>query len=176
MKIIEVSTPKHPNMFAQVDDEDFERCKEGPRWYAYLPKNKRSFYAQRSIKIRGKYHTQQLHRFILSMPVNQKLDHKDRNGLNCKRTNLRPCTDVQNQGNRSKEDKRKTSSSFKGVSFYKPTKKWRSYIRVDKKLTFLGDFQFEIAAAKAYDTAAVTVFGDFARLNFPNNSTERCCL
>ena len=59
------------------------------------------------------------------------VDHRDGNGLNNCRSNLRICRNVQNQWNKRK--RANTASEFKGVTWHKATKKWRARITVDKK-------------------------------------------
>jgi hypothetical protein len=45
--------------------------------------------------------------------------------------------------------------------------KWIARIRYDGKHKFIGYFDDEIEAAKAYDEAAKKYHGEFAVLNFP---------
>ena len=59
------------------------------------------------------------------------------------------------------------SSGFRGVSFHKSKDKWRSYIVFRRKQIFLGYFIDPSDAARRYDLEAVRIFGDAARLNFP---------
>jgi hypothetical protein len=76
-----------------VDDEDYEFLKKF-KWY--LNKGKITFYAR--AKINGKM--VRMHRLILKANSTQIIDHKDRNGLNNQKDNLRFYTLSQNAMNR----------------------------------------------------------------------------
>ena len=58
-----------------------------------------------------------------------------------------------------------TRSRFKGVSV--ACGKWTAAIISRGERHFLGAFSDEVAAALAYDAAAVDLHGEFALLNFP---------
>ncbi len=146
-----------------VDESDFERVSKY-KWCVHIHRRKNGLingpYAQS--KINGKWIL--LHRFILGLQdPNMKVDHINHDGLNNCRNNLRLCTNQQNQGNRRKQPN--TSSKFKGVSWYKRDKKWRSSIKVDGKHINLGRFDIERDAAVAYNLRAYIEFGEFAKLN-----------
>lgn len=90
-------------------------------------------------------------------------DHKDRDFLNNQKENLRKCTQSLNMANRSKYGK--YSSKYKGVSFCVRDDCWRAHIKINGKSKSLGTFMTEVGAAKAYNSAASTAFGEFAVLN-----------
>ncbi len=162
MKSIDISTKTYPNTFALVDDADFDLVNQY-NWYARKKGN--TFYAQANArKPDSTWTILQMHRLILNPPDSLQTDHKDSNGLNNQRYNLRACTHSQNQYNRLLQG---GSSKFKGVSWYKLTKKWEAYIRNNGKKQSLGHFTDETKAAKCYDEKALELFGEFARLNFP---------
>lgn len=107
-----------------------------------------------------------LHRFILGAKPGEIVDHIDGDGLNCTRSNLR-FTD--RSGNRRNGKKPKgTKCRFKGVSkVSKISEIWRCEIKCkDIGHKHLGCFGDEIAAALAYDEAALKYYGAFARPNF----------
>ena len=106
-----------------------------------------------------------MHGFILNKEDSSQIDHWDRNGLNNQKVNLRPCTGQQNSFNRGKRTG--CTSKFKGVHFNKERKKYMLQISVNRRQTYLGLFNSEIEAAKAYDVKALELFGEFAYLNFP---------
>lgn len=144
---------------ALLDDEDYERVSRY-KWCASWHKNTRSFRAHGTVN--GKNIL--LSRFIMNADESEVVDHKNRNTLDDRRSNLRRCSRSQNQYNRGKIVT-KTSSRFKGVCFDKRRKKWESYIWVEKQRRFLGYFIKEIDAALAYNQAAQEAHGEFARLN-----------
>lgn len=90
------------------------------------------------------------------------VDHRDGNGLNNQRGNLRPATNQQNSAN---APGRGGSSKYKGVCFRRRSGRWRAYIRVNGAQIDLGEFRTEVEAAIAYNSAAAEHFGEFARPN-----------
>ncbi len=102
-----------------------------------------------------------MHRLILAGPDGADTDHRDGNGLNNRRYNLRTATRSQNLANRDSSSK----SGFRGVFMRPGGKSWRADIRVSGKGIYLGNFSSAEAAAAAYDKAAREYFGDFARTN-----------
>ena len=102
-----------------------------------------------------------LHVFLLpNVPL---IDHINRNRLDNRKHNLRPATISQNGAN-AKLTSRSTSG-FKGVSYFKRTGSWRAYITVNKKFISLGYYKTPEEAAQHYDAAALKHFGTFARTN-----------
>lgn len=150
-----------------VDDEDFEYLSQF-KWYI----SSRGYALRSEYDETGKKKPHvRMHRIVLERKLGRKLiageepDHRDINPLNNTRSNLRTSTRQQNTINRAKW---KSSSRFKGVSWKQSVKKWYSQIYVNGKLVYLGTFLNEVDAAKAYDQRTLSLFGEFARLNFPN--------
>lgn len=92
-----------------------------------------------------------------------RTDHKDHNGLNNQRSNLRQATGQQNSANVSPH--KGAASRYKGVTWAKQRSKWKAQIGVNGSTRGLGDFASEIQAAMAYDRAAIDTFGEFACTN-----------
>jgi len=106
-----------------------------------------------------------MHRFILCIfDFKVKVDHRDHNGLNNQRCNLRQATNQQNSRHQRKTIR--NTSGFKGVSWVKYKCKWSARIWTSDKRVFLGYFNDKVAAAKAYDRAAKKYHGKFALTNF----------
>ena len=146
-----------------VEPADYYRLKNY-NWY--LGGNGKEFYAFRNIKIGpGKTKMVGMHREIMNHPAHLLVDHRNNDGLDNRRDNLRLATFSQNNIN-CRRNKSKSSSRFVGVTFDKRKMQWRVRISVNRKRIFLGYFDSEIDAAKAYDEAAKKYYGEFARLNF----------
>jgi len=106
-----------------------------------------------------------MHRQIMQPPKGMVVDHIDSQRANNCRANLRVCTYAQNQRNQRK--KRGSVSAFKGVGYLKNSQRCHAKLVFEGKTIWLGHFDCEVDAARAYDRAAVVYFGEFARLNFP---------
>lgn len=149
---------------AFVDNEDYEKLVQY-NWCA--KKHRNTFYAIRHIWINGKRTTQGMHREILGLTNGDRaiIDHRDRNGINNQRYNLRDVSASINSFNRKKAIN--NSSGYRGVSWNKPTKKWITSYTYNKKRKHIGLFNDPIKAALAYDSAVLAYRGKDAVLNFP---------
>jgi hypothetical protein len=140
---------------ALVDDEDFEYLNQW-KWYPFKSRN--TYYA---IRIENSKQIR-MHRVIMQTPNNLQVDHKDHNGLNCQRFNMRNCTHSQNSKNIIQK---RSNSNYIGVHFRKDRNKYLAYIEGDKKI-YLGYFNTAIEAAIQRDESAKIYYGEFANLNF----------
>ena len=146
------------NKVALVDDEDYERL-IGFTWYVRKNNCVQRFHirlkggSQKSISLASEIMHQ----------LEQMFDHKDRDGLNNQKYNLRPCNQSQNMMNRTKT--KNCSSIYKGVCWSKLMRKWHARIKINGKVIHLGYFTDEKVAAIAYNNKAVELFKEFANLN-----------
>lgn len=147
---------------AIVDDEDYERL-SSYKWCAWRRSNCAPWYAVRDVLLGdGKRATVRMHREILGLSPGRvpDVDHRNGDGLDNKRHNLRTATHSQNMANGRPH--RDNHSGFKGVCWCRRDNKWRARIAVNRKEIHLGRFDTLEAAAGAYCLAAERHFGDFA--------------
>lgn len=93
------------------------------------------------------------------IPAGLEVDHKNRDRLDCRRTNLRVCSRGENLANRTKA--RRNTTGFKGV--YRDTSKDG---KVRWKAIVTRSFESAEEAARAFDRAAVAMWGEFVQTNF----------
>ena len=149
--------PLTKGLVALVDDEDYARLSQF-KWYAQT--NKRINYAvRRGARANGRTPMIWMHREILSA-AGLDVDHRDGDGLNNRRANLRLATRRQNICARRPN----LGHTYRGV--WRAGDRFRAAIKVRGITHHLGTFASETEAARAYDAVAAAVFGAFARLNF----------
>lgn len=155
--------PLSKGLVSLVDDADYKAVNQF-KWCATDGRNGK-FYVTRFFRVNGKKRQIPLHRFLL--PDAEEVNHRDGDGLNNQRHNLQPCSHVEN-ARATRLKKKGASSSFRGVYWNKHAGKWQAQIGVgNRKPKYLGIFENELEAAKAYDVAARELFVDFAAPNFP---------
>jgi uncharacterized protein (DUF2249 family) len=148
---------------ALVDDEDYEYLLQW-KWYA-VERGCGIWYAARHTSKGGKSRIIFMHRVILQTSEGLDTDHRNGNGLDNRRENLRSCSHMNNIRHQSRRLSSTKSSLFKGVYLHKDDNLWRVKITVNKKVINIGEFKDETKAALAYNNAATRYFGEFAKLN-----------
>lgn len=145
---------------AVIDTDDLPLVL-GRAWQA--KRRRGTWYAQSSGR-------EAMHRVIMGFgPGDPHVDHIDGDGLNNRRSNLRPATKAQNRANGRG---RGGTSAYKGVSWRSDRGRWRAVICIDGSFMSLGSFDSEIDAALAYDAAATEAWGEFALLNQPEAGSD----
>jgi hypothetical protein len=111
-----------------------------------------------------------MHRWLMKAPRNKLVDHRDHNGLDNRRTNLRLATPRENAQNR--RAMLTSRLGLKGVYRHKDRDVFEAAIRHKGKQFYLGRFKRKDDAARAYDKKARELFGEFAYLNFPEKTSR----
>lgn len=143
---------------AVVDAEDAALLSQY-NWRAYV--RKWAVYAVREEPIgNGKYRSVRMHRQIMGSPEGLEVDHKDHDGLNNRRSNLRACTVGQNR--RNQRISSANTVGLKGVVWNKAKKKYQAGIKVNGKRINLGSFDDKNIAHKAYCEASAKYHGEYS--------------
>lgn len=170
----EIKIPSKDQVFtALVDDEDYpvvSRHKWYILWSKELPYAFTKLYNES-----GKGKTFLMHHLILGSSA--QVDHENHNTLDARKENMRPATHQTNGWNKGKPNwkGKKSTSRFKGVS-YRPLRgkpRWLAYFKhVEEgkhkstgKYVWVGYYDTEIEAAKAYNEAIVKYRGSYAWVN-----------
>ncbi len=144
---------------AIVDAEDVPLIKD-QNWY--VQKGRDTFYA----RTRDKKTRDTILMHMVFVPNVIEVDHKDGDGLNNRRGNLRKSTPSQNRCNWT-HLRRNNPSGYCGVALSPRGDGWYARAAINGKSKYLGRFGTPEDAARAYDEAAREHYGEFARLNFP---------
>lgn len=163
MKKMIINSPTHGVKEVLIDDEDFEYLNQFT-WCAH--KHRNTHYARRIDYSSGIGVSLRMHRVVLGVSDKSiTVDHRDNNGLNNQKNNLRVATNSQNQANRPK--RKHSVALYKGITPSQSKKGgWRAQIKKEGKVIALGYFDTQEQAAIAYDKAAKELHGEFANLNF----------
>lgn len=150
------------SQYTIIDKEDYDKIKD----YCWHIKrdsssnetNKRLYACSYH---HGKYYS--LHSLILPVQEGFIVDHKDGNGLNNRKSNLRRATYSQNNMNTSLYKNNK--SGYKGIYWNKKNKNWRVKIQLNNKMIEIGSFKDLDKAIEARIKAEEEYFGEFSVLN-----------
>lgn len=168
---------KHTGKYVALIDPCDEAWARGFNWTADLSRHGQRVYAVRravcadGIKRKVYMHREVWERAHGQIPAGLQVDHRehgDVSGLDNRRANLRLASVTQNGANqRIRKD---NTSGYKGVSWSKSLQRWEAYVDCEGRRRRLGFHRSAEDAARSYDLAAIEVFGQFARTNFPQSA------
>jgi hypothetical protein len=155
--------------YALVDTEDYDLVSQYT-WRRMKSTNAKTSYARRSWRdADGKIRHQFMHQLVMGA---KGMDHADRNGLNNRRSNLRPAN--QSQQNANQGMYKNNTSGYTGVHWDKARSNWRAEVRKNGRHVWRKRFDDPEVAARARDHQALKYFGEFAVLNFPERTRHVC--
>lgn len=162
MRTVPLYGAKAAGRVVRVDDDDFELVMRR-RWniYEYQRRPGRRPMGPYAVAQLSRGGTLRMHSLITGWPY---VDHADNDGLNNQRYNLRKANQALNSANMRPH----LGHRFKGVRLDKRDGRWYASITIDGKCYALGGHATEEDGARAYDVAALSAWGEFARLNFPD--------
>jgi HNH endonuclease len=164
-----VEVPLTQGKVALIDDEDAPRILAYKWTLSHNPNRRRGiWYAVRYTHKKGSSSRTviQMHREIMNAPDGMEVDHKNGDGLDNRKSNLRIATRSQNLGNCHKQPGR---TGYRGVYWHRRNRMYHALIRHEGKRHSLGYYYDAEAAGRAYDYAAYQLRGEFASLNFPQD-------
>lgn len=147
-----------------VDETDFARISQF-KWCVTVSRNGCAY----AVRLGPKRRLMYLHKFILDAGAHIKVDHKNRNTLDNRRFNLRKATHTQNLANHGGK---RGISGYWGVVWHTEAKRWRAQYFIKSKRVHLGYFSSAEEAAHVRDHAVLAHYGEFATLNFPQQTKE----
>jgi len=155
---------------AIIDTEDYDKVKDYTwRLRKSQTKSDNVYYPQ-SLSKENYKKTVQMYHLLVEVEKGKVIDHINGNGLDNRKENLRLATASQNQYNgRTRVD---NPHGYRGVYYAKrcPNNPWYTKIQANKGETKItkGNFSTKEEAAETYDKLAVSLHGEFAKLNFPD--------
>lgn len=162
-----VEIPLGEGRFAIIDSEDWDRISAFTWCFS-----KTTGYAYAYLYLKTKSQLIHLHRLIMDAEPGSFIDHADRDPLNCRKSNLRFCSESQNCANRRSAP---SPSGYRGVRIHVTASSVRYYARVNSRChgSFSGPIRDDAReAALDFDRLATEVYGPFATLNFPLASSS----
>lgn len=159
-----VLVPLTQGFSAIVDPQDASRVFRY-KWHARKSRTRGLVYAWAHITVAGRRTSIAMHRLIAGAAPGEMVDHKNFDGLDNRRDNLRKadCT----QSSRHRRMPRNNTTGYKGV-VREPSGRFKAAIYHDGVRVHLGSYATKQDAARAYDRTAIHLFGEFACLNFPD--------
>jgi hypothetical protein len=147
--------PLSQGKFALVDEGDYDRLSKHT-WSAVKRKGQSSHYAEyRSTD----GHTVAMHREVLGLTVydGKRTDHKNRNGLDNRRSNLRVASPSINTHNGNL--RKNNTSGYRGVYWHKRHKRWGAKVVCNGKHYHCGEYNDKLSAVKARDVMELKLYG-----------------
>lgn len=145
---------------AKVDAADYEWAMQ---WQWQAVGRPGLWYAVRTCRAAGQKRSVRMHRELLGVSPGLQVDHRNRDSLDNRRSNLRTASVADNGANRSY---RLSKTGFRGVHEQASGR----FVATARKMGVFhcaGTYDTPLEAALAYDALAKSLFADFANLNFP---------
>ena len=152
-----------------IDYEELDKCKD-ICWSAQWSEKSHTYYIHGKTTYKGQ--CEYLHRFILGLSNkdNVEVDHKDHNGINNIKNNLRITTRAQNAMNMAKFNK--TESNCHGVTWKEDISKWVVEIWENKNRRYLGIYSDLNEAIQVRKAAEEKYYGEYSYDNSTNNAQQ----
>lgn len=131
MKFLEINSKTFGILIVKLDNDDYDSFKN----YSFNVSKSGNFLYVR-VNINGK--KSYLHRLITNAKNGVVVDHKNRDTLDNRKSNLQVCTHQENLRNQKRKENK---SGHTGVCWNKNAKKWTAQIKHNYKKIHLGVFE-----------------------------------